>query len=74
MLGLGDVVVPGTFIALALRYDYSHHQKGAVGRPETPFFHATLGAYMASLATTMAVMHVWKTGQPALLYISWVVL
>lgn len=70
MLGLGDVVVPGTFIALALRYDYSHHQKGAVGRPETPFFHATLGAYMASLATTMAVMHVWKTGQPALLYIS----
>ena len=27
MLGLGDIVIPGIFIALLLRYDYFHYQK-----------------------------------------------
>ena len=26
MLGLGDIVIPGIFIALMLRYDYFHYQ------------------------------------------------
>ena len=26
MLGLGDIVIPGIFIALMLRYDYFHHK------------------------------------------------
>lgn len=25
MLGLGDIVIPGTFVALALRYDYARY-------------------------------------------------
>lgn len=27
MLGLGDIVIPGTFVALALRYDYARYAK-----------------------------------------------
>lgn len=31
MLGLGDIVIPGTFVALALRYDYARfaHKAGS---------------------------------------------
>ena len=36
MLGLGDIVIPGIFIALLLRYDYFHYQQklegGGVGK------------------------------------------
>ncbi|KAJ7218078.1 peptidase A22B, signal peptide peptidase [Mycena pura] len=70
MLGLGDVVIPGIFIALALRYD--HHRAGAPGHRAfgKPYFYAGLGAYVAGLATTMGVMHAFGKAQPALLYLS----
>lgn len=64
MLGLGDVVIPGTFVALALRYDY--HRGTGTG---APYFYASLGAYVLGLITTMGVMHVFGTAQPALLYL-----
>jgi minor histocompatibility antigen H13 len=35
-----------------------------------PFFYACFGAYILGLATTVAVMHVFKAAQPALLYLS----
>lgn len=63
MLGLGDVVVPGTFVALGLRYDATR------GRGKR-FFYAGLGGYVAGLVATMGVMHVWGHAQPALLYLS----
>lgn len=73
MLGLGDVVIPGTFIALALRYDHARFLKSASSSSEgtfsKPYFCATLAAYAAGLVTTMAVMHVFGKGQPALLYL-----
>ncbi|KAK1236344.1 hypothetical protein PQX77_000422 [Marasmius sp. AFHP31] len=66
MLGLGDIVIPGTFIALALRFDLRNGRKG-----KTPwFFYGTLIAYVLGLGTTMTVMHVWRRAQPALLYLS----
>ncbi|KIY53112.1 peptidase A22B, signal peptide peptidase [Fistulina hepatica ATCC 64428] len=68
MLGLGDVVIPGVFVALALRYDYARFPESP--RPPTPYFNAALFAYAAGLATTMTVMHVFKAAQPALLYLS----
>ncbi|KAJ6586910.1 signal peptide peptidase-domain-containing protein [Mycena vulgaris] len=70
MLGLGDVVVPGVFIALALRYD--HHRAGAPahGRFAKPYFYAGLAAYVGGLVTTMGVMHLFGKAQPALLYLS----
>ncbi|KAL4078534.1 signal peptide peptidase-domain-containing protein [Scleroderma yunnanense] len=67
MLGLGDVVIPGTFIALALRYDYARSKKATFTKP---YFAVTLMSYIAGLMTTMAVMHVFDRAQPALLYLS----
>jgi minor histocompatibility antigen H13 len=67
MLGLGDVVIPGTFIGLALRYD--HHRIKAGSGKRKPYFYATLGAYALGLITTMWVMHVFGKAQPALLYL-----
>lgn len=71
MLGLGDIVVPGMFVALALRYD--QHRAAARGQHDRfakPYFYAALAAYLAGLGATMAVMHVFKAAQPALLYLS----
>ncbi|KAJ2782051.1 hypothetical protein H4R18_002513 [Coemansia javaensis] len=87
MLGLGDIVVPGIFLALALRFDRHRYleslgfRKGGAlpaalgGRRRgfafpTPYFSACLAAYVAGLATTIAVMHSFKAAQPALLYLS----
>ncbi|TKY85847.1 hypothetical protein EX895_005388 [Sporisorium graminicola] len=78
MLGLGDIVIPGIFVALALRYDQlvaseakpsaSFTKKNT--RFDKPYFKATLAAYVGGLATTMGVMHFFKAAQPALLYLS----
>lgn len=70
MLGLGDIVIPGMFVAMALRYDYHRAaQKQTLGHVSKVYFVATLGAYVAGLVTTMTVMHVFKKAQPALLYL-----
>ncbi|KIK67467.1 hypothetical protein GYMLUDRAFT_872974 [Collybiopsis luxurians FD-317 M1] len=72
MLGLGDVVIPGAFVSLAMRYDYHLHLKsgnsGATFRK--PYFYAAFVAYIIGLVTTMSVMHFFKAAQPALLYLS----
>src|SRR5271156_2703034 len=78
MLGLGDIVVPGLFIALSLRYDlYRFHlsnphlpyKRHMYAFPK-PYFVATFTAYILGLVLTMAVMHVFRKAQPALLYLS----
>lgn len=63
MLGLGDVVIPGTFVALALRYDAA---KGTGGKG---CFWAAMGGYVVGLGVTMGVMHIFGKAQPALLYL-----
>lgn len=78
MLGLGDIVIPGIFVALALRYDQlvASEKKPSISftkgyrRFTKPYFQATLAAYVGGLATTMGVMHFFKAAQPALLYLS----
>ncbi|KAL1942090.1 hypothetical protein VTO73DRAFT_6620 [Trametes versicolor] len=71
MLGLGDIVIPGMFVAMALRYDYHKAaQRQSTGSVSKVYFFATLVAYASGLFTTMAVMHVFKKAQPALLYLS----
>lgn len=67
MLGLGDVVIPGIFVALALRYDVYQEQTGRGLR--RVMFWASLVGYSLGLFTTMVVLHVFKAAQPALLYI-----
>jgi len=63
MLGLGDIVIPGIFIALLLRFDHS------LKRKTKTYFHATIIAYFMGLMATIFVMHVFKHAQPALLYL-----
>ncbi|KAI9068274.1 hypothetical protein FKP32DRAFT_1562055 [Trametes sanguinea] len=70
MLGLGDIVIPGMFVAIALRYDYHRAAQSKSARVEKVYFLTTLAAYASGLITTMAVMHIWRKAQPALLYLS----
>lgn len=63
MLGLGDIVIPGIFIALLLRFDNS------LKRNSKTYFYATSIAYICGLMATIFVMHVFKRAQPALLYL-----
>lgn len=63
MLGLGDIVIPGIFVALLLRYDQSLKRKCNF------YFYVTFVAYIAGLLLTIAIMHLYKHAQPALLYL-----
>uniref|UniRef100_A0A0C9QNB2 TSA: Wollemia nobilis Ref_Wollemi_Transcript_18749_1749 transcribed RNA sequence n=1 Tax=Wollemia nobilis TaxID=56998 RepID=A0A0C9QNB2_9CONI len=62
MLGLGDIVIPGIFVALALRFDVSR------GKGDRYFRSAFLG-YSVGLIVTIIVMNWFQAAQPALLYI-----
>jgi minor histocompatibility antigen H13 len=81
MLGLGDIVIPGIFISLALRYDFASYvsrvlKKNPKATPRKedsyskPYFWTVLLAYILGLTTTVVVMHTYKAAQPALLYLS----
>jgi len=63
MLGLGDIVIPGIFVALMLRFD---HKNGFAG---TPYFLTNFVAYCLGLLATVGVMHFFDAAQPALLYL-----
>jgi minor histocompatibility antigen H13 len=63
MLGLGDIVIPGIFVALMLSMDV---RKGLASRP---YFISNLIAYELGLAMTVGVMHFFDAAQPALLYL-----
>lgn len=60
MLGLGDIVIPGIFVAIVLRYDVVHGSK---------YFYSAFSGYAAGLVATIAVMNIFQAAQPALLYI-----
>ncbi|CAM8969698.1 unnamed protein product [Rhodiola kirilowii] len=62
MLGLGDIVIPGIFVALALRFDVSR------GKGSNYFKSAFLG-YIVGVVLTIVVMNWFNAAQPALLYI-----
>jgi len=67
MLGLGDIVIPGIFVALMLRFD----ARRAKGRKDfkKPYFTFTFLGYFLGMLTTIAVMHFFQAAQPALLYL-----
>jgi len=68
MLGLGDIVIPGVFIALLLRYDL-HRSKTNKTEFRKPYFNSTFLGYFLGLLTTIFVMHTFQAAQPALLYL-----
>jgi len=63
MLGLGDIVIPGIFVALCARFD----ERG--GCKTANIFGWAMGGYVFGLGLTVFIMHVFKAAQPALLYI-----
>uniref|UniRef100_A0A7S4NNE3 Minor histocompatibility antigen H13 n=1 Tax=Paramoeba aestuarina TaxID=180227 RepID=A0A7S4NNE3_9EUKA len=74
MLGLGDIVIPGVFVALLLRFDahlagFKKSQKMEKASFPQTFFHVNCVAYILGLATTIGVMHFFQAAQPALLYL-----
>ncbi|KAL4557295.1 hypothetical protein LXL04_035468 [Taraxacum kok-saghyz] len=62
MLGLGDIVIPGIFVALALRFDVSRGQK-------SQYFKSAFLGYAVGVVLTIVVMNWFQAAQPALLYI-----
>ncbi|CAK9134624.1 unnamed protein product [Ilex paraguariensis] len=62
MLGLGDIVIPGIFVALALRFDVSRGK-------ESQYFRSAFLGYTVGVVLTIVVMNWFQAAQPALLYI-----
>jgi len=71
MLGLGDIVIPGIFIALLLRFDASraNPQQKANNTYSRPYFYVCFFSYFLGLLSTIGVMHFFQAAQPALLYL-----
>ncbi|CAH8587249.1 unnamed protein product [Heterobilharzia americana] len=64
LLGLGDIVVPGIFIAMLLRFDTKLGRKNSY-----TYFYCGYIAYIAAILMTFVMMHVFNHAQPALLYL-----
>ena len=81
LLGLGDIVVPGFFLALLARFDARQgliHRKSssdstvttaAATEPPAYYFNAGFIAYAAGLVATKVGMTLMDSAQPALLYL-----
>lgn len=69
MLGLGDIVIPGIFIALLRRFDHHIIETKGGEKKNRYYFATTVIAYMVGLFLTIGVMHYFKAAQPALLYL-----
>ena len=77
LLGLGDVVIPGTLVALAHRLDKHLELEARKSKPGemkkngkgTTYLRATLIAYSIGLSMAFAAMHIFQAAQPALLYL-----
>eukprot|EP00803_Ostreobium_quekettii_P006669 evm.model.scf_192EXC.1 EVM.evm.TU.scf_192EXC.1 scf_192EXC:40115-43796(+) len=63
MLGLGDIVIPGIFVALILRHDRIYREG------KTNYFTSVFIGYILGLVETTVVMNYFNAAQPALLYI-----
>lgn len=74
LLGLGDIVIPGFFLAILLRFD-AHNAKVPYFPTDLhhpfpkPYFHTTLMGYFLGMAFTMFIMLKFQAAQPALLYL-----
>jgi len=67
MLGLGDIAVPGLFIAFMAKWDAV--KIGHKASSSFVYLNCIMVAYVLSLITTVAIMLIFNHAQPALLYI-----
>lgn len=74
LLGLGDIVIPGFFLSLLLRFD-AENAKMPTDKVDIyesfpkPYFYSAMIAYVGGLGTTLFVMVYFQAAQPALLYL-----
>mmetsp|Transcript_9929 Transcript_9929/g.26404 ORF Transcript_9929/g.26404 Transcript_9929/m.26404 type:complete len:393 (-) Transcript_9929:464-1642(-) len=71
LLGLGDIVIPGLFVALMWRFD-EHRAGGSLdnaGVSRRPYFIASMAGYVLAVIVTYTMLIVFESAQPALLYI-----
>ncbi|KAM3184746.1 hypothetical protein ACTXT7_007727 [Hymenolepis weldensis] len=64
MLGLGDIVIPGIFLAILLRFDVRLNRNGS-----RLYFWIGYIAYIIGLLLTFVFMYTFRHAQPALLYL-----
>lgn len=74
LLGLGDIVVPGFFLSLMLRFDCTQakvpfNTSVVTADFPKPYFYVTLFSYALGLGLTVGVMYFFNAAQPALLYL-----
>ena len=76
MIGLGDIVIPGVYVAFMLRYDMVKYYKKfksfkglRMNLSNFPYFFATFFGYIAGIFVTLFIMVVFNHAQPALLYL-----
>ena len=77
VLGLGDLAIPGAFVALLRQFDAAQagpkaaSARDEAGNPtyESPYFTAGMVGYAVGLLSTFAANTLTKSGQPALVYI-----
>lgn len=73
MLGLGDIVIPGIFTALCLKFDIDTNLKKSkpkkVSDFKLPYFNTCMIGYIVGICVTFAVMVIFKHAQPALLFL-----
>lgn len=69
LLGLGDIVVPGIFLAMLLHFDASRARASGQKTVTPVYFVTTLLAYVAAFLVTFVIGMATKHGQPALLYL-----
>lgn len=67
MLGLGDIVVPGLFIAFLAKWDAL--KIGEKKATSFVYLNTVMYSYVLSLITTVSIMLFFNAAQPALLYI-----
>lgn len=68
LLGLGDIVIPGIFVALCLRYDVERRkaseQKGEeVKEKGNPTFRDAMIGYIVGITVTVGILCFFKRGQ-----------
>jgi len=73
LLGLGDIVIPGLFVSLLIRFDAVlakiSFKDAETQRFPKLYFHVNIICYALGLLLTVGVMYFFKAAQPALLYL-----
>lgn len=73
MLGLGDMIIPGAFISLLLKFDVDKYceafPRARVADIKTPFMWYNVIFYFIGISVTYAFMVIFEHAQPALLYL-----